>query len=47
MNLDWKWEARFLDGKVITQPDDDKYSKHDDSKEWNPSSYRDFLDYFD
>lgn len=47
MKLNWLWEARFLDGKVITQPEDDKYSKHDDSKDWNPSSYRDFLDYFD
>jgi len=47
MKLDWRWQARFADGKVICQPPDDKYSKHDDSKDWNPSSYRDFLDYFD
>ena len=47
MILSWRWQARFADGKVICQPPDDKYSKHDDSKDWNPSSYRDFLDYFD
>ena len=47
MKLDWLWQARFADGKVICQPPDDKYSKHDDTKDWNPSSYRDFLEYFD
>lgn len=46
MNFSWHWQARFRDGKVIVQPDDDKYSKHDDSKDYNPSSFRDFLDYF-
>lgn len=46
MNFSWHWQARFKDGKVIVQPDDDKYSKHDDSKDFNPSSFRDFLDYF-
>ena len=44
--FDWLWQARFHDGNVIVQPKDDKYSKHDDSKDWNPSSFRDFLDYF-
>ena len=28
----------------IKQPPDDRYSKHDDSADWNPSSYRDFLE---
>lgn len=42
----WRWHAHFSNGKVIIQPEDDKYSKHDDNKDWNPSSFRDFLDYF-
>ena len=52
MKLNWLWEACFYDensGKeavYIVQPPDDRYSKHNDSAEWNPSSYRDFLDYF-
>lgn len=46
MKFDWLWQARFSDGKVICQPEDDKYSKHDDTKDFNPSSFRDFLDYF-
>lgn len=46
MRFDWLWQARFSDGKVICQDPEDKYSKHDDSKDWNPSSFRDFLDYF-
>ena len=47
MRFDWLWQARFMDGTVICQPEDDKYSKHDDNADWNPSSFRDFLDYFD
>lgn len=50
MKLSWIWQAMFYDGDevhTITQPEDDRYSKHDDSAEWNPSSYRDFLDYFE
>lgn len=53
MKLNWLWEACFYNGKLaeddpvyIIQPPDDKYSKHNDKAEWNPSSYRDFLDYF-
>ena len=46
MKFDWLWQARFSDGKIICQPEDDKYSKHDDTKDFNPSSFRDFLDYF-
>lgn len=46
MKFNWLWHAHFSDGKVIVQPEDDKYSKHDDNKDWNPSSFRDFLDYF-
>lgn len=53
MKLNWLWEACFYNGKLaeddpvyIIQPPDDKYSKHNDKAGWNPSSYRDFLDYF-
>ena len=53
MKLDWRWQAIFYnenleddDAVFITQPEDDRYSKHDDNADWNPSSYRDFLDYF-
>lgn len=40
----YEWSAMFDDGTVITQPQDDKYSKHDDSLEHNPSSFQDILD---
>lgn len=45
--LKYLWEATFKDGHMIRQPLDDKYSKHDDSAEKNPSSFRDLLDYID
>lgn len=40
------WRANFK-GNIIEQPADDRYSKYDPNAEWNPSSFRDFLDYFD
>lgn len=40
----YEWTASFEDGTVITQPQDDKYSKHDDTRECNPSSFQDILD---
>lgn len=40
------WRAVF-DKKVITQHPEDKYSKHNPDAEWNPSSFRDFQNYFD
>ena len=43
--LKYLWEATFKDGHIIRQPLDDRYSKHDDSAEHNPSSFRDLLDY--
>ena len=43
--LRYLWTAVFYDGTSITQPQDDKYSKHDDSKEYNPSSFRDVIEY--
>lgn len=39
------WSAVFEDGHIIDQPQDDKYSKHDETAEWNPSSFRDLLEY--
>lgn len=46
MNLKYRWVALFKE-KMIKQPLDDRYSKHDPTAEWNPSSFRDFQDYFD
>lgn len=40
------WRASFKD-KVITQHPEDLYSKHNPEAEWNPSSFRDFQEYFD
>jgi hypothetical protein len=37
--------ASFVDGHEIKQPEDDHYSKHDDTADWNPSAFRDVLDY--
>lgn len=42
--LKFLWTAVFKDGQIINQPDDDKYSKHDDEAEWNPSAFRDVQD---
>lgn len=39
------WLAIFDDNHRIEQPADDRYSKHDDTKDYNPSSFRDILDY--
>lgn len=40
------WRANFR-RKIITQHPLDLYSKHDPEAEWNPSSFRDFMDYFE
>ena len=40
------WRAVFLK-KTITQHPEDKYSRHNPDAEWNPSSFRDFQNYFD
>lgn len=42
----YMWSANFKD-KTIRQDPEDRYSKNDDSAEWNPTSFRDFLDYFE
>jgi len=39
------WSVYFEDGHIIDQSEDDRYSKHDDTAEWNPSAFRDILDY--
>lgn len=41
------WQARFKDGHVIKQPPDDRYSKHVDGAEYNPSAFRDIVEYLD
>lgn len=45
MTLKYRWVATFEDGTEIVQPDDDRYSKHDDGADHNPSAFRDILDY--
>lgn len=40
------WRANFIK-KVITQHPEDKYSGYNPDAEWNPSSFRDFQNYFD
>jgi len=39
------WSAEFDDGHIIRQPADDRYSKHIDGAEWNPSAFRDVVEY--
>ena len=39
------WSARFANGHTITQHSQDLYSKHNPESAYNPSSFRDFLDY--
>lgn len=43
--LKYNWSAIFVDGHIIVQPEDDRYSKHDDAADHNPSAFRDILDY--
>ena len=40
------WRANFIK-KSITQHPEDKYSRHNPNAEWNPSSFRDFQNYFE
>ena len=40
------WRANFIK-KTITQHPEDKYSGYNPDAEWNPSSFRDFQNYFD
>ena len=40
------WRAVFQK-KTITQHPEDKYSRYNPDAEWNPSSFRDFQNYFD
>lgn len=39
------WTAYFDNGDEIVQPIDDRYSKHDDSAEYNPSAFRDIQEH--
>lgn len=45
--LDFLWTAYLDNEEVIEQPEDDHYSKHDESAEWNPSAFRDVQDRLD
>lgn len=45
--LQYLWTAYLDDGTIIEQPEDDHYSKHDDSLEHNPSAFRDIQDKLD
>lgn len=44
-NFAYLWRAEFSDGHIVTQDPDDRYSRHNSKAEWNPSSFRDFIDY--
>lgn len=39
------WHCYFDNGESLKQPEDDRYSKHDDTSEWNPSAFRDILEH--
>ena len=45
-NFKYLWRATF-ENKLIAQHPADRYSKHDPNSDYNPSSFRDFLDYFE
>lgn len=45
--LKYLWSAVFVDRHEINQPEDDRYSKHDDEAEHNPSAFRDVLEYME
>lgn len=44
-NFKYLWKAEFDNGHIIKQDPDDRYSKHDPKADYNPSSFRDFLEY--
>lgn len=39
------WRAYFSGAEVLKQPEDDRYSKHDDKAEHNPSAFRDVIEH--
>lgn len=43
--LKYLWQAEFEDGKHIDQPENDRYSKYNPEAAYNPSAFRDILDY--
>lgn len=43
--LKYLWSAYFEDGAILHQNKEDKYSKHVEGAEHNPSAFRDILDY--
>ena len=46
LKFKYLWKATFK-GKTIAQHTPDLYSKHNPKAEWNPSSFRDFVEYFE
>lgn len=44
--FNYLWRANFVKKSIVQHPED-RYSKHNPEAEWNPSSFRDFQDYFD
>lgn len=45
--LKYLWTAYFADNHVVQQSPDDKYSKHDENAEHNPSAFRDVIDHLE
>lgn len=43
--LKFLWQAQFDDEHIIRQSADDHYSKYDETAEWNPSAFRDIVEY--
>ena len=39
------WSAKFANGHIVRQHPNDLYSKHNPKSDYNPSSFRDFLEY--
>lgn len=46
-SLNYLWTAYLDNEEVIEQPENDHYSKHNESSEWNPSAFRDVQDRLD
>lgn len=44
LELKYLFEAKFEDGSLFEQPVNNRYSKHDENAEHNPSAFRDVMD---
>lgn len=45
--LKYLWVGHFEDETFIAQPENDQYSKYDENAEYNPSAFRDLLEYME